>query len=67
MENKPSHTALADHIRARGIKKQDFASEIGARNDHLSRWLAGKVRPSGPTRMMLEIITKGEVKADGWP
>ena len=45
MEQKPAHVALADHIRAQGMKKQDFAKMVGVRNDHLSRWLAGKVRP----------------------
>lgn len=66
MENKPAHIALADHIRARGIKKQDFAKLVGVRNDHLSRWLAGKVRPERPARMLIALITDGDVSAEAW-
>lgn len=61
-----AHIALAAHIRARGIKKQDFAKLVGIRNDHLSRWIAGKVCPERPARMLIEIVTDGDVKATEW-
>lgn len=66
MENKPAHIALAEHIRARGMKKQDFAKMVGVRNDHLSRWLAGKVRPERPTRMLIALVTEGAVPTEAW-
>lgn len=66
MENKPAHIALADHIRARGIRKQDFAKMVGVRNDHLSRWLSGKVRPERPTRMLIALVTEGAVPTEAW-
>lgn len=66
MENTPAHIALAEHIRARGIKKQDFAKLVGVRNDHLSRWLAGKVRPERPARMLMALITDGDVPTEAW-
>ena len=66
MENKPAHIALADHIRARGIKKQDFAKLGGVRNDHLSRWLCGKVRPERSARMLIALITDGDVPTEAW-
>lgn len=66
MEQKPAHIALAEHIRARGMKKQDFAKMVGVRNDHLSRWLAGKVRPERPTRMLIALVTDGAVPTEAW-
>ena len=66
MENKPAHIALAEHIRARGMRKQDFAKMVGVRNDHLSRWLAGKVRPERPTRMLIALVTDGAVPTEAW-
>jgi len=66
MEQKPAHVALADHIRAQGMKKQDFAKMVGVRNDHLSRWLAGKVRPERPTRMLIALVTDGAVPTEAW-
>jgi len=66
MENKPAHIALAEHIRAQGMKKQDFAKMVGVRNDHLSRWLAGKVRPERPTRMLIALVTDGAVPTEAW-
>jgi DNA-binding transcriptional regulator YiaG len=66
MENKPAHIALADHIRARGMKKQDFAKLVGVRNDHLSRWLAGKVRPERSARMLIALVTDGAVPTEAW-
>jgi DNA-binding transcriptional regulator YiaG len=66
MEQKPAHVALADHIRSKGMKKQDFAKMVGVRNDHLSRWLAGKVRPERPTRMLIALVTEGAVPTEAW-
>lgn len=66
MEQKPAHVALAEHIRAQGMKKQDFAKMVGVRNDHLSRWLAGKVRPERPARMLIALITDGAVPTEAW-
>ena len=66
MEQKPAHIALADHIRAQGMKKQDFAKMVGVRNDHLSRWLAGKVRPERPTRILISLVTDGAVSVEAW-
>ena len=66
MENKPAHIALAEHIRARGIRKQDFAKMVGVRNDHFSRWLAGKVRPERPARMLIALVTDGAVPTEAW-
>jgi transcriptional regulator with XRE-family HTH domain len=66
MEQKPAHIALAEHIRARGMKKQDFAKLVGVRNTHLSRWLAGKVRPTRSTRTHIALVTDGAVPAEAW-
>jgi len=66
MEQKPAHVALAEHIRAQGMKKQDFAKRVGVRNDHLSRWLAGKVTPERPARMLIALVTDGAVPAEAW-
>ena len=66
MEQKPAHVALAEYIRAQGMKKQDFANQVGVRNDHFSRWLAGTVRPERPTRMLIALLTDGAVPTDAW-
>lgn len=66
MENKPAHIALAEYIRGRGLKKQDFAKIVGVRSDHLSRWLAGKVRPERSARMLIDLITDGAVPTETW-
>lgn len=66
MENKTSRIALADHIRALGIRKQDFAALVFVRNDHLSRWLTGKAMPGRRSRLLIEQVTEGAVKADQW-
>lgn len=63
---KQSHIALADYIRNEGMKKQHFARMVGVGGPNLSRWLSGKVRPERPTRILIEILTKGAVKAEGW-
>jgi len=66
MENKPAHIALADHIRARGIRKQDFAQLVGVRSETLSRWFGGKVRPERPARMLIALVTEGAVPTEAW-
>jgi len=66
MENKPAHIALAEHIRARDIRKQDFAKLVGVRNDHISRWLAGKMKPERSARILISIVTDGAVKPEDW-
>lgn len=61
-----AHIALADHIRARRIKKQDFAKLVGVRSEQLSRWLAGSVKPERSARILISIVTDGAVKAEDW-
>jgi DNA-binding transcriptional regulator YiaG len=65
MENT-SQTKLARFIKDMGLKKKQFATRIGVSDSHLSRWLRGHVVPHRQTRVMIEIITQGEVPADGW-
>jgi DNA-binding transcriptional regulator YiaG len=66
MEQKPAHIALADYIRAKGMKKQDFAALAGVRNDQLSRWLSGRIKPERYIRMVLAKVTEGAVPEDAW-
>jgi DNA-binding transcriptional regulator YiaG len=61
-----AHIALADHIRARRIKKQDFARLVGVRSEQLSRWLAGNVKPERSARILISIVTDGAVKPEDW-
>jgi DNA-binding transcriptional regulator YiaG len=65
MENA-AHIALADHIRARRIKKQDFARLVGVRSEQLSRWLGGSVKPERSARILISIVTDGAVKPEDW-
>ena len=65
MENT-SQTKLARFIKNMGLKKKQFATRIGVSDSHLSRWLKGHVIPRRNVRMMIELITEGEVPADGW-
>ena len=65
MENA-AHIALADHIRAKRIKKQDFAKLVGVRSEQLSRWLAGQVKPERSARILISIVTDGAVKPEDW-
>lgn len=66
MEKKHSREALADHIRAKGMKKREYAAQVGVREDQLSRWLNGRVRPERGMRLYIETITEGAVPAEGW-
>lgn len=66
MKQKPAHDALGEYIRAQGMKKKDFAKAVGVRNDHLSRWLSGKVQPGASARILIAQITGGVVPAEGW-
>ena len=66
MENKHAHEALAEHIRAKGMRQRDFAAMIGVREDQLSRWLNGRVRPEFGMRLYLAAITEGAVPAEAW-
>lgn len=66
MEKRPAHIALADHIRAKGMKKQDFAAIVGVRSDHFSRWLSGKIRPERPARLLIALVTDGAVPSEAW-
>ena len=61
-----AHIALADHIRARRIRKQDFAKLVGVRSEQLSRWLAGNVKPERSARILISIVTDGAVKPEDW-
>lgn len=61
-----AHIALADHIRARRIKKQDFARMVGVRSEQLSRWLGGDVKPERSARILISIVTDGAVKTEDW-
>lgn len=66
MENKPSRIALADYIRAKGMKKQDFAKMVGVRGDSFSRWLSGHHRPGRAERILISMFTEGAVPVDAW-
>ena len=61
-----AHIALADHIRSKRIKKQDFAKLVGVRSEQLSRWLAGSVKPERSARILISIVTDGAVKPEDW-
>jgi len=64
--DKQSHTALAEYIRAKGMKQRAFADDIGVREDQLSRWLNGHVRPERGMRLYIATITGGAVPAEEW-
>ena len=49
MENT-SRIALAQHIKAEGMKKKDFAEMLGVSASQLSRWLSGAVVPDRLSR-----------------
>jgi len=61
-----AHIALADHIRAKRIKKKDFARLVGVRSEQLSRWLGGNVKPERSARILISIVTDGAVKPEDW-
>jgi DNA-binding transcriptional regulator YiaG len=61
-----AHIALADHLRDKRIKKQDFARMVGVRSEQLSRWLAGNVKPERSARILISIVTDGAVKPEDW-
>ena len=65
MENT-SRIALAQHIKAEGMKKKEFAAYIGVSASQLSRWLSGAVVPDRMARKLVEFATRQIVSADGW-
>lgn len=65
MENT-SRIALAAHIKAKKMKKKEFAAMIGVSASQLSRWLAGVVVPDRMGRKLVEIATEQAVSAEGW-
>ena len=66
MEKTSSCIALAQHIKAEGMKKKEFAAYIGVTNSQLSRWLSGVVVPDRLSRKLVEFATRQIVSADGW-
>ena len=65
MENT-SRIALAQHIKAEGMKKKDFAEMLGVSAPQLSRWLSGSVVPDRLSRKFIEFATRQKVSAEGW-
>ena len=65
MENT-SRIALAQHIKAKKVKKKDFAEFLGISASQLSRWLSGAVTPDRSHRKLVEFATLHTVSADGW-
>lgn len=63
MENT-SRIALAEHIKAKGMKKYEFAEMLGVSAPQLSRWLSGTVIPDRLSRKFVEFATG--VSSDGW-
>jgi len=63
MENT-SRIALAQHIKAQGMKKKEFALFIGVSAPQLSRWLSGTAMPDRISRRFVEFATG--ISADGW-
>ena len=65
MENT-SRIALAQHIKAEGMKKKEFAEMLGVSASQLSRWLSGSVVPDRLSRKFVEFATNRAVSSDGW-
>ena len=63
MENT-SRIALAQHIKAQGMKKKEFALFIGVSAPQLSRWLSGTAMPDRISRKFVEFATG--ISSDGW-
>lgn len=63
---KTSRIALAQHIKAEGMKKKEFAAMLGVSASQLSRWLSGAVVPDRLSRKFVEFATRQSVSADGW-
>lgn len=67
MTEKPEAVNLINnYLKARGIRKNWFADQIGVRNASLSRWLSGKWTPSPMARKRIEDLTNGEVPETSW-
>lgn len=67
MTEKPEAVNLINnYLKARGIRKNWFADQIGVRNASLSRWLSGKWTPSPMARKRIADLTDGEVPETSW-
>ena len=64
---KTSHTDLKNWIKDNGLTQRKFAAMLSERDEQISRWINGKVRPEKYARMYIELETLGAVRADGWP
>ena len=62
-----SHTDLKKWLKDNDLTQRKFAAMLSERDEQISRWINGKVRPEKYARMYIELETLGVVRADGWP
>ena len=62
-----SHTDLKNWLKDNDLTQRKFAAMLSERDEQISRWINGKVRPEKYARMYIELETLGAVRADGWP
>ena len=57
---------LDEHLKQNGIRRRDFAEEIGVHESVLSRYCNGLARPALDTAFAIERATAGAVPASSW-
>jgi len=57
---------LATHLKAAGIKRNEFARSVGISAPYLTQILAGRKRPSLDLAFRIEKATDGIVPASCW-
>jgi transcriptional regulator with XRE-family HTH domain len=57
---------LAQYLKASGQSQRSFADRIGIHHSVLSRFIAGKAKPSLSTALRIQRETDGQVPVDDW-
>lgn len=57
---------LATHLKAAGIKRNEFAKSVGISAPYLTQILGGLKRPSLDLAFRIEQVTQGAVPASCW-
>ena len=57
---------LAQYLRTSGQSQRAFAARIGIHHSVLSRFIAGKAKPSLSTALRIQRETDGQVSVEEW-
>jgi hypothetical protein len=61
-----THTPLKQWLISTGRKQSWLADQIGKGVHATGRYCSGATLPSMPTRVLIERVTNGDVRADAW-